>query len=134
MKRLDEAFAAHGADERFSGPVLARHLWPGDGSALNAYIVRFETGSRTAWHAHPGGQLLVCTDGTGYVATRAGDLEMIRPGDAVWTEPGEEHWHGAAPHSPMEHLAVEPYSPQAPVRWHEHVEQNALHNSPEEPS
>lgn len=122
MKTLDSAFAAHHADDRFSGPVLARHLWPGERSALNAHVVRFACGSRTAWHSHPGGQLLLCTDGSGYVATRNGDLQSLRPGDAVWTEPDEEHWHGAALDSSMEHIAVESYAPNAPVRWHEHVE------------
>ncbi|MDN5853323.1 MAG: cupin domain-containing protein, partial [Actinomycetia bacterium] len=80
MKALDSAFAAHEADDRFSGPVVARQLWPGEGSTLNAYVVRFECGSRTAWHSHPGGQLLLCTHGSGYVATRNGDLQVLRPG------------------------------------------------------
>lgn len=29
---------------------------------------------------------------------------MIRPGDRVFFEPGEDHWHGAAPSRFMTHL------------------------------
>ena len=31
---------------------------------------------------------------------------MIRPGDRVFFEPGEEHWHGAAPTRCMAHPAM----------------------------
>ena len=31
---------------------------------------------------------------------------MIRPGDRVFFEPGEDHWHGAAPNRFMTHLAM----------------------------
>jgi quercetin dioxygenase-like cupin family protein len=31
----------------------------------------------------------------------------VFPGDTVWFEPGERHWHGAAPNSLMVHLAVQ---------------------------
>ena len=33
-------------------------------------------------------------------------VEVIRPGDRVFFEPGEEHWHGAAPNRFMTHMAM----------------------------
>jgi quercetin dioxygenase-like cupin family protein len=30
----------------------------------------------------------------------------MRPGDSVYTPPGEEHWHGALPDHFMTHLAM----------------------------
>jgi hypothetical protein len=32
---------------------------------------------------------------TGLVVTRDGTISRMRPGDTVYTPPGEEHWHGA---------------------------------------
>jgi hypothetical protein len=31
------------------------------------------------------------------VQRRGGPIEVIRPGDRVFFEPGEDHWHGAVP-------------------------------------
>jgi quercetin dioxygenase-like cupin family protein len=58
-----------------------------------------------AWHHHPKGQTLYVTDGIGLVATRDG-VQEIRPGDVVYIEPGEEHWHGATPDRYMAHIAM----------------------------
>lgn len=39
---------------------------------------------------------------------RAGEKPVeVSAGDAVWFEPGERHWHGAAAGGPMVHLAVQ---------------------------
>ena len=35
-----------------------------------------------------------------------GKVEIIRPGDRVFFEPDEDHWHGAAPNRFMAHLAL----------------------------
>jgi quercetin dioxygenase-like cupin family protein len=37
------------------------------------------------------------TDGVGRCQRRGGQIEVIRLGDRVYFEPGEYHWHGAAP-------------------------------------
>ena len=58
------------------------------------------------WHTHPLGQTLYVTDGIGYVGTRQGKQE-IPPGDVVYIEPGEEHWHGATPDRFMSHIAIQ---------------------------
>ena len=41
---------------------------------------------------------------------------MIRPGDRVFFEPGEEHWHGAAPNRFMTHLAMPRWTTTATSR------------------
>ncbi len=69
--------------------------------------VRFAPGARTAWHTHPRGHTLYITDGIGYVARRGGPTQQVRPGDVVYTEPGEEHWHGATPDRFMAHVAIQ---------------------------
>jgi quercetin dioxygenase-like cupin family protein len=68
--------------------------------------VIFTPGAHTYWHSHPGGQLLIVTAGRGIVANRSGDVHIVGIGDVVWTEPGEEHWHGACGDTLMTHTAV----------------------------
>lgn len=68
--------------------------------------VRFLPGARTAWHSHARGQFLHVTDGVGRFGTRDGAIIEARAGQTVYTPPGEEHWHAAAPGHFMEHLAV----------------------------
>lgn len=46
------------------------------------------------------------TDGIGLCQHEGGPVETIRPGDIVVFEPGERHWHGAAPSRFMAHLAM----------------------------
>ena len=69
--------------------------------------VQFAPGARTRWHRHPLGQVLVVTEGTGYVQRRGGPAQLVRPGDTVRVAAGEWHWHGATDTSPMTHLAIE---------------------------
>ena len=63
-------------------------------------------GTRTAWRRHPLGQTIFVTEGIGRCQSRGGPIEEIRPGDRVFFEPDEEHWHGAAPNRLMVHLAL----------------------------
>ena len=49
-------------------------------------------------------------------------VEVIRPGDRVFFEPGENHWHGAAPDRFMVHIAMQQNDESgSPVTWGEHV-------------
>ncbi len=92
-----------------------------DGQRANLGRVRFAPGARTAWHSHAYGQTLHITAGVALVGTRDGVIIEARPGDTVYTPPGEEHWHGATPEDFMEHLAVYDTTPDAGATWHEHV-------------
>lgn len=69
-------------------------------------LVTFEPCSRTDWHTHPKGQILIVTYGCGLVQSWGHPIKEIRPGDVVYTAPGEKHWHGATPTSAMSHLAI----------------------------
>ncbi|MEV6923417.1 cupin domain-containing protein [Dactylosporangium sp. NPDC051485] len=123
MRRIDAALTELANDQRFTGSVSGLHLAPPEDPQLHAYVVRFDAGGRTAWHAHERGQLLICTDGSGYVGTRDGHVIELRPGVSAWTDPGEEHWHGAAAQSTMTHVAVQTEAPgRDSVRWLEPVD------------
>ena len=99
--------SASGPAAWFTGDVLIDSIRNPDGqSAVGCAHLRFSPGARTAWHHHPKGQTLYVTDGIGLVATRDG-VQEIRPGDVVYIEPGEEHWHGATADRFMAHVAIQ---------------------------
>jgi quercetin dioxygenase-like cupin family protein len=96
-----------GLGEWFTGTVYLDPIAaPSAGSRLSATSVHFTPGARTAWHTHPHGQTIWVTEGVGRCQRRGGPVEEIRPGDRVFFEPGEDHWHGAAPDRFMTHLAL----------------------------
>lgn len=98
---------APGPSEWFTGTVYLDPIaTPSGSSRLSATSVHFAPGARTAWHTHPHGQTIYVTEGLGLAQRRGGAIEVIRPGDRVFFEPGEEHWHGAAPSRFMTHLAM----------------------------
>ena len=96
-----------GSSEWFTGAVyLDTVATPADPSRLTASSVHFTPGARTAWHTHPNGQTIFVTEGVGVAQRRGGPVEVIRTGDRVFFEPGEDHWHGAAPTRFMTHIAM----------------------------
>ena len=98
---------AAGPSDWFTGAVYIDPVAaPSGASRVSASSVRFTPGARTAWHSHPHGQTIWVKEGVGLCQQRGGPIEVIRPGDRVFFEPGEEHWHGAAPTRFMTHLAL----------------------------
>src|SRR5207249_4413366 len=67
---------------------------------------RFEAGARTAWHSHPRGQLLLVEEGRARIQKQEQRFKDMGPGDSDFTGPNIVHWHGAAPTSPLVHVAV----------------------------
>jgi quercetin dioxygenase-like cupin family protein len=114
---------ARGPGEWFTGDVYIDPVAaPSEGSRLSASNVHFTPGARTAWHTHPNGQTIWILEGIGLCQRRGGPVEEIRPGDRVFFEPGEEHWHGAAPNRFMIHLAMHEVGDDGNVAaWGEHV-------------
>jgi quercetin dioxygenase-like cupin family protein len=114
---------AAGPSKWFSGAVYIDTVAaPSPASRLSASSVHFTPGARTAWHTHPNGQTIYVTEGVGLAQRRGGPIEVIRPGDRVFFEPGEEHWHGAAPSRFMTHLAMLLVDDEGnPATWGEHV-------------
>jgi quercetin dioxygenase-like cupin family protein len=112
-----------GSGNWFTGTVsIDTVAEPSGGSRVAAANVHFTPGARTAWHTHPNGQTIWVTEGVGLCQRRGGPVEVIRPGDRVFFEPGEEHWHGAAPNRFMVHVAIHQADDDGTtVSWGEHV-------------
>jgi quercetin dioxygenase-like cupin family protein len=111
-----------GPAEWFTGTVRIDPLFGVTAPARAAgNAVTFEPGARTAWHTHPLGQTLIVTFGLGLVQRDGGEIEEIKPGDVVWFEPGEKHWHGASATTAMQHIAIQESLDGKAVDWMEHV-------------
>jgi quercetin dioxygenase-like cupin family protein len=112
-----------GPSDWFTGAVyLDTIAAPSDEWRVGAASVHFTPGARTAWHAHPRGQTIWVTEGVGLCQRRGGAVEVIRPGDRVFFEPGEEHWHGASASRFMTHVAIQQADDEGNVAaWGDHV-------------
>lgn len=90
-------------------------------SRVNAIVVTFEPGARTAWHTHPAGQTIYVQSGICLAQKEGEAIETLRPGDTATFAPGEKHWHGAGPDCAMVHLAMQETVDGASVDWMAHV-------------
>jgi quercetin dioxygenase-like cupin family protein len=122
IKRSGSRPSGKGPAEYFTGAVRIDPLFEAPEPArVRGASVTFEPGARTAWHTHPLGQTLIVTSGTGWVQRWGGPVQEIRPGDVVWFEPGEKHWHGATRSNAMTHIAIQEALNGSPVDWMEQV-------------
>jgi quercetin dioxygenase-like cupin family protein len=123
-----------GPAEWFTGDVYIDTVaTPAGTSTFAAASVHFTPGARTAWHTHPHGQTIFVTEGIGRCQRRGGPIEMIRPGDRVYFEPGEDHWHGAAPNRFMTHIAMLQVGDAGnSATWGDHVTDEEYAAAPED--
>jgi len=122
IRRSGSQASKQGPAEWFSGNVRIDPLIDTtDPARVTISNVTFEPAARTAWHTHPLGQTLIVTAGCGFVQTWGGPVEIIRPGDVIWTPPGVKHWHGAQPTTAMTHIAIVEKLNGKLVDWMEHV-------------
>lgn len=93
--------------ENFKGTVWLQMFGAKD-STLYARFgnVTFEPKARTNWHSHPGGQVLFITEGKGYYQAKGEPARLLKKGDVVEIPRNVVHWHGAAPSSEFEHIAI----------------------------
>ena len=122
ITRIGSKPSYKGPEEWFTGAVRVDPLFEANDARRGAAAsVTFEPGARTAWHTHPLGQTLIVTAGCGWVQREGGPIEEIRPGDVVWIEPNEKHWHGATAANGMTHIAIHENLHSKVVDWMEKV-------------
>ena len=120
--------SSKGPADWFTGTVRIDALFQASGLArAGGNAVTFEPGARTAWHTHPLGQTLIVTFGRGWVQRIGEPIEEITPGDVVWFEPGEKHWHGASATTAMQHITINEALDGKAVEWLEHVSDEQYH-------
>ncbi len=108
--------------DQFTGNAWVKLLVPNDGM-LHCQVsnVVFEPGARNNWHTHPGGQILIVTEGVGYFQERGQPIRLIRQGEVVNIPPDVEHWHGASPNRECTHIAINTNTQNGIVLWMERV-------------
>jgi quercetin dioxygenase-like cupin family protein len=108
--------------DQFTGTVLVEALFPAnEQNGHSTGHVTFAPGARTAWHTHPKGQLLIITDGSGWVQEEGAEKRSIKAGDVVWLAPNVRHWHGATDTTMMRHIALSYVDNGSNVNWMEQV-------------
>lgn len=111
-----------GPEDWFTGAVRIDYLFQKEEKTKAAgALVTFEPGARTAWHTHPAGQTIIIQSGLGWVQKEGGEIEIVQPGDVVYFEPNEKHWHGASPTKAMSHIAIQEEVNGEVVTWMEKV-------------
>ncbi len=122
VTRVGSQPSGKGPSEWFTGAVrIDQPFQAPDPARVAGAVVTFEPGARTAWHTHPLGQTLIVTAGLGWAQREGGPVEEIRPGDVIWFEPGEKHWHGATPLTAVTHIAIQEKLDGRAVDWLEKV-------------
>lgn len=105
-------------NNNFSGTAWLSMLVESD-TVYNTQIgnVTFELGARTNWHYHPGGQILLVTDGSGYYQEKGKPVQLMHKGDVIKCSPNVVHWHGASPDSKLTHIAISPNMDKGGAVW-----------------
>ncbi|MDN3670303.1 cupin domain-containing protein [Echinicola jeungdonensis] len=111
-----------GPSEYFTGKAYNYGLVPND-STYTTLVgnVFFEPGARSNWHTHPGGQILIITDGVGYHQIEGEPIQVMKKGDIVKCPPNTRHWHGASPDTGLQQMYIVPNTEKGIVEWMEPV-------------
>ena len=118
IKRIGTQISSKGSEDWFTGNVRIDPLFTKKDVTKGAIaLVTFEADARTSWHTHPAGQTLIIESGFGWVQREGGPIEEVSPGDVVWFEQGEKHWHGASPNKAMSHIAIHEEKDGKVVEW-----------------
>ena len=102
-----------------------------------AFGVTFEPGCRNNWHVHHaktgGGQMLIVTAGEGFYQEWGKPARHLRKGDTVNIPANVKHWHGAAPDSWFQHIALEVPGSEQSNEWLEPVDDVAYAAAEKQP-
>ncbi len=111
-----------GANVHHVGTIWLNELSKSDSifKSTIAYVTS-DADARLNWHYHPGGQILLVTDGIGYYQERKKSKQIIKKGDVIKCLPNVEHWHGASIDNGVTYLAFSPAEKGKTV-WLEKVE------------
>lgn len=122
VTRSGEQEGTIGSDKTFTGTAYVEPVFSNrDPFVTSGGKVTFLPGARSNWHSHPAGQVLIVTEGTGWVQQRHGERIEMHAGDVIWTPPGVEHWHGATSTGAVTHYAIQQYKDGTNVNWLEPV-------------
>ncbi len=94
---------------------------------FNIAVAKFPAGKKLDWHYHPGGQILIITEGIGYYQERGKPKRIVYKGEVIKCLPGVEHWHGSSVEAGVTYLATSPAQKGATV-WLQKVTDDEYHS------
>ncbi len=116
------------ANVHHTGDIWLTHLIDADETFdYNVAQAVSAAGAKLNWHLHPKGQKLLITHGVGFYQEKGKEVQVVRAGDVIKCTPDVEHWHGAAPNSPVTYLAI---SGNAPTQWTDELTDEAYNSIP----
>ena len=102
----------------FSGRSYLKMLTMPGRTPIFSSNVTFEPACRNNWHIHhKGGQILICTAGTGWYQEEGKAAQALKPGDVVYIPAEVNHWHGATKDSWFSHIALNVPAEGGKVEW-----------------
>ena len=109
----------------FIGASYLKPLTDIKGGEIPIFNVSFEPGCRNNWHIHHatkgGGQVLICTAGSGWYQEWGKDAVSLEPGMVIVIRANVKHWHGAKKDSWFSHITFEPSGENTSNEWLESV-------------
>ena len=109
----------------FIGASYLKPLTDIKGGEIPIFNVSFEPGCRNNWHIHHstkgGGQVLICTAGSGWYQEWGKDAVSLEPGMVIVIPANVKHWHGAKKDSWFSHITFEPSGENTSNEWLEAV-------------
>jgi quercetin dioxygenase-like cupin family protein len=122
MRNASAPSSVGAVPDNFTGTVRIDNMARGnEPSRVSTANVTFSPGARTVWHTHPAGQTIIITAGRGWVQREGSPIEEVNPGDTVFFDAGEKHWHGATATTGMTHVAITETLDGRNVDWLEPV-------------
>ena len=114
-------------NDNFNGTAWITMLAESDSlNPIYAGNVKFDPGTRTNWHSHPAGQLLIVISGEGYYQEKGSSKRVLHKGDVIKCPPDLPHWHGASPKSEFTHIAISS-NHNGPTKWMNPVNDDEYH-------
>lgn len=106
LGNLNDGFKQYFSSNSFLNPLTDSNKCP-----LFLANVTFEPGCRNNWHIHHaksgGGQLLICTAGSGWYQEYGKEAISLEPGMVITILANVKHWYGAKKDSWFSHIAME---------------------------
>lgn len=89
----------------------------------------YEPKTRSNWHTHPKGQILIIIEGEGFYQEKGKPARAIKKGDIVNAPENVAHWHGASAKSKMVDIAITNYKGDIQVTWLKPVTDEEYNNA-----
>ena len=113
----NDAYAKYFTGQSYLANLSADKSFP-------VHNVTFAHGAHTFWHIHHNTcQVLVAEAGRGYYQLWGGKPQLLLPGQTATIPAGVKHWHGAAPGTSFQHIALMKQGDDVRTEWLEPVKE-----------